>query len=403
MTRVLRLVLSVAAVAIVATLHAATGTITLSPTVEDVDFGQLVNAPNGHVSFERHDHGFRIWLPGRDPVPDQEGGFRLDAPGWSITELGSAVAVFGLGPTAPGQCPKGNIDFDRNYGAINAVVRGSNPHMLLAFYDAEFHPVCDEKGDPQPEPLLSSIGLAISTDDGVTWTKQGQVIAGLDEARLGFQAVTEWQVGGGQDDGASGPSVVIRDDGDDRYLYLYYADRAPLHHTYGDDRKDSIYVARARLATNGIPGSWQEWNGSGWGAFGDQTVAAPIVVPPAGDVFALQPHTSRNMAVHSWLMVFKTKVDFSMATSSDGVQWSTPVSLFTAPPDYAEFGFPTLVSVDLDDCSGGPCPDHDQALGNHASQQITGASGYLYYSAKPTSPQNARYHGHRVRFEISAP
>jgi hypothetical protein len=115
----------------------------------------------------------------------------------------------------------------------------------------------------------------------------------------------------------------------------------------------------------------------------------------------LQPHTSRNSALQAWLMVFKTKFDFSITTSNDGVQWATPVSLFVVPTDYAEFGFPTLVSIDLDDCRGGPCEDRDQALGNHASQQITGASGYLYYSAKPSTPQNARYHGHRVRFDIS--
>ncbi len=395
----MRFVLCLAAATMAATLHASGPIISLGP-IEDVQFGQLANAPNGHISFARHDDGYRVWLPGRDPVPDQEGGFRLDVPGWSTTELANAVAIFALGPSAPGQCPAGDNDFDRNYGAINAVVPGANPHTLLAFYDAEFHPVCNN-GNPQPEPLLSSIGLAISTDDGVTWTKQGQILRGLDQATLGFDAVTTWQRNGGQDDGASGPSVVVRDDGDVRYLYLYYADRTPLHGTYGDQRKDSIYVARARLATNGIPGSWQEWNGGGWGAVGDETVGAPIVEPAQGDGVALQPHTSRNTALHSWLMVFKTKIDFSIATSSDGVHWTAPATLLTVPDSYAEFGFPTLVSVDLDDCHHGACQDRQQPPGNHASQQITGASGYLYYSAH--TPPNPHYLGYRVRFEISAP
>jgi hypothetical protein len=388
--------------AVATTLDATPVTITLSPVIEDVFFGQLVNAPNGHISFARDDHGFRIWLPGRDPGPDQEGGFLLEVPGWSGTELQNATATFGLGPSAPGHCPDGDNDFDRNYGAINAVVPGSNPHTLLAFYDAEFHPVC--QGDnPQPEPLLSSIGLAISADDGVTWTKQGQIIQGLDQAKLGFECVTDWQIAGGtakEDDGASGPSVVVREDDGVRYLYLYYADRATLHGTYADDRKDSLYVARAMLATNGMPGSWQQWNGTGWGAVGDETVAAPIVVPPPGDGVALQPHTSYNTALHRWLMVFKTKVDFSITTSIDGVQWTTPVSLL-APTSYAEFGFPTLVSVDLDDCHGGPCEDRDEALGHHLSQQITRASGYLYYSARTSDPPSTHYLGHRVRFDIS--
>lgn len=43
---------------------AASGTITLGPP-EDVYFGPLVNARNGHISFQKDDQGYKIWLPGR--------------------------------------------------------------------------------------------------------------------------------------------------------------------------------------------------------------------------------------------------------------------------------------------------------------------------------------------------
>jgi hypothetical protein len=328
----------------------------------------------------------------------------LDVADWSTSTLQNSVATFGLGPQDPHGCV--GTAFDRNYGAINAVVPGSNQHTLLAFYDAEFHPVCIA-GDPQGQPLLSSIGLATSTDGGLTWQKRGQVMPGLDEATLKFEAVTAWQISGGtpqEDTGASGPSVVVREDNHQRFLYLYYADRTPEHSTYGDARKDSVYVARAQLETDGMPGNWQQWNGTGWGAVGDLTVAAPIVSPPAGAAVALQPHVSWNTALHCWLMVFKTKVDFSVTTSNDGVTWTAPASLLAALADWTEFGFPTLVSPDSEDCHGGGRCGEDEgerlwAPGFGVSQQRTGSTGYLYWSSRSTG--QTRYIGHRVAFEIA--
>lgn len=359
---------------------------------QDVNFGTLINAPNGHISFEKRPHGYRIWVPGRLKDSSQnineEGGFSFDVKNWSYDTLAAAQPTYmDIGHVAD-NCDPNDFSFDRNYAAPNAVVPGAGGHTLLAFYDAEYHVAC-----PSGQPLLSSIGLATSSNGGVTWTTQGQVMQGLDQGRKGFTYVTQQQLaaylnGGNLDSGASGPSAVIREADFGIYIYLYYGDRTPI--TGG---RDSIYVARALLSTNGMPGNWQQWTGNGWGSLGDQTSAAPVVVPSNTARSALQPHVSWNTALHRWLMVFHAKGDFEVSTSVDGVNWTPASSLlpFDTTND-GETAFPTLISLNEKVCTAFGCAQEK------ASQQVTGASGWLYFSSRPLNEN--QYFGHRAPFRI---
>jgi hypothetical protein len=384
---------------------AAQRSINLVGPIEDIKFGSLINAPNGHISFQKEPGGYRIWLPGRlniDPNKHDEGGFLFDVPNWSSEILQQAPPAFVLGHVVDELTPNcGAYVFDRNYAAMNAVVPGAEPGTLLAFYDAEYHAVCGE-----PEPLLSSIGIATSTDGGVTWQKQGQIIQGLDEANKGEVCVTTRQADEFTkhnhilDVGASGPSAVVREDDGEIYLYLYYADRTPI--TGGDD---SIYLARAPLTSDGLPGNWQKWTGASWGTVGDQTSAVPIVAPPPDGAY-LQPHVSWNTALHRWLMVLKTGFDFEVATSADGVHWDQPVSLMLFDENDNKTAFPTLITPNVGASdSAGPLQDNDQSpsvfpsLGE-SSQQVTGPTGWLYYSSLRKGAKE--YTGHRKLFTISA-
>ena len=384
--------------------HAAQRRLSIVGPVEDLDFGPLKNAPNGHISFQKKPNGFRVWVPGRletSADTHYEGGFLFNIPNWSADVLSAAQPTFVLGHFVDEQHPDcGAYVFDRNYAALNAVVPAAEPGTLLAFYDAEYHQEC-----PNGEPLLSSIGVASSVDGGVTWQDRRQIIQGLDEANFTADCVTKAQDKAFYDptnprvidSGASGPSVVEREVDGAVYLYLYYSDRTPL--TGG---RDSIYLARALRASGGQPGTWQKWNGATWGAIGDQTAAVPVVRPPAGAVLALQPHVSWNTTLHAWLMVFKTANDFEVTTSTDGVDWDSPVSLINI--DDSLFGFPTFISI-----NGGACdlredrndqnPSSSLHSRNEASQQVTGAEGWLYYSSVPSGKKH--YVGHRIPFRIS--
>jgi hypothetical protein len=381
------------------TVDAAPPHIILDPR-EDIAFGPLENAPNGHISFLKGQGVYRIWVPGRlktSPTTHEEGGFLFHVVNWSPDHLAQEHPLFTLGHKVDETMPDcGPYIFDRNYAALNAVVPAAAADTLLAFYDAEYHVAC-----PNGEPLLSSIGIARSTDGGVTWQDRQQIIQGLDEAKKTTAFVTEKQLnefnnGHILDTGASGPSVVTREDDGAVYLYLYYADRTPI--TGGDD---SIYVARAPLASGGMPGNWQKWTGAGWGTVGDQKMAAPIVVPSAAAGAALQPHVSWNTALHSWLMVFKTSIDFEVTTSADGLHWDQPVTLLPFAETDSRTAFPTLISPDACNGDGQGCEDDSDSYARPTpSQQVTGASGWLYYSSLPMGERH--YIGHRAPFRIVA-
>ena len=364
-------------------------TFSVSPR-EDVQLGGLTNAPNGHLSYQTNAGGFNIWVAGRLKAngTNQEGAFLLVSPDWSPTNLAQAQPTFCLGPTSPGV----GAAFDRDYAALNAVVPGESPGTLLGFYDAEYHPLSTPT-NKVGQPLLSSIGLAISTDNGVTWTKQGQVIQGLDWAMLGMDAVTSNQVYLATntpqnivDDGANSPSAVVRQDGGKTYLYLYYSDRT----NFAVTNPYAIYLARALLAGGGLPGSWQKWTGSGWGAVGAQFPAAAVMTSPPNRLEAEHPSASFNTALNCWLLFFKTHVDFQIASSGDGLQWNPPQSLFLFDTNDVTTGFPTYLTPD----SPGVSPAH------YPTQETTAGQGWMYYSSHPSGLPY--YVGHRVQVTLQS-
>lgn len=372
-------------------------TIVAGPVEDNITFGSLINAPNGHISFQSNADGYRIWLPGRLIVSQTshlEGGFLLDVPDFTPDDLAAAQATLVLGHDQ-GDCDPLHFNFDRNYAALNAVVPGAQAGSLIGFYDAEYHVLC-----PIGQPLLSSIGVGYSTDGGQTWQDRQQAFTGRDSATFGFFAVRDMQLQDGthrSDDGASGPSAIVRTVGGVPFIYVYYADRTPM--TGGDD---SIYVARARLESNGATGKWHSWNGSDWGAAGDQTVAAPIVVPAPGGS-ALQPHVSWNTALQRWLMVFRGSTAFEYASSGDGVHWTHSRELVHFSATDENSGFPTLVSLSEALCARITCagfsdPNATPPPAPGASQQITNATGWLYYSARATGAK--QYVGHRAPYRI---
>src|ERR1043166_6631835 len=106
--------------------HAAQRRLQITGPVEDLNFGPLENAPNGHISFQKNPDGFGVWVPGKlqiDSHHHYEGGFLFDVPNWSHYVLEQAQATFTLGHFVDENAPDcGDYVFDRNYAAMNAVV-----------------------------------------------------------------------------------------------------------------------------------------------------------------------------------------------------------------------------------------------------------------------------------------
>ncbi len=348
---------------------------------ERVDIGLLNNAPNGHTSYESAKGTLTVWVAGRLPSGQQgmkgtQGTFalQLHPPTWDT------AALQGAKPTLVFQAPHDSHlvcdapeGFYRDYAAINSVIPGPQPGELLGFVHGEFHPLGQTPGGL---PLLASVGVATSAD-GVHWSAATQVIQGQDATSRGCQAVAGSMTQRSDNEGAAGPSAVIRDDGGQKYIYVYYADRirltAPAPTMY-------IYVARAPYAGRGVPRGWQKWMGSGWIAVSDTLHAAPVITTPRGAGESAHPEISYNSQLHRWLMVFHTNQDLYAASSADGIRWDAPQPLGAGTAGARKPAFPTLVTE------------------ADANQLTTGGSGWLYYSRN----EGTHYIGYRRTFSVTS-
>ena len=335
---------------------------------DSLDIGMIHNAPNGHISYQTKDR-LTLWVDGRvygnatgpkSKANSTQGTFILHPASWSIPDLqrASAVNVYHGVHDATLPCTADSAWY-RDYAAINSIIPGPTPGQLLAFVDGEFHPL--HTGNP----LRASIGVATSTD-GVTWVNRRVIVQGNDivAAKFNCGSVDATMKTRADNEGAAGPSAVVRSEGNTKYIYLYYLDRVRLQPN--QKPTSDIYVARALYAGGGAPGTWQFWTGKGWSGPGAEAIAKPVVTTPAGGGEAAHPQVTYNTALKRWLMIFHSRADLYATSSEDGTTWDTPQALGASTRGARSPAFPTLVTPTA------------------ADQQTTGDSGMLFYSREVT-------------------
>jgi hypothetical protein len=168
-------------------------------------------------------------------------------------------------------------------------------------------------------PMYAEVGLARSTDNGVTWIRQGAIISGSDPKPSKNPKSDV--------NGVPGPGAIVANN----FIYVFY----PYFPTAGDSDAglSTIQVARAPLTGDGAPGSWTKfYDGSfgtqpGLGGLGSQIV--PAVGPSAG---ARQPWVAYSAYLNAYVMLFVTRMGWFFSTSTDLVTWTLPTQ-FYAPPD----------------------------------------------------------------------
>jgi hypothetical protein len=353
---------------------------------ESVDIGKIHNAPNGHISFQKGPTALTLWVDGRTgnfegargKENTTQGTFVLHPATWNIPDLEGATPVNVFKGTHNGAACDAADGWDRDYAAINSIIPGVRPGERIAFVDGEFHPLA------QGNPLMASIGVATSTD-GLAWHVEGAIIRGMDVARYGCSGVASRMHRPLDNEGAAGPSAVVRQDGTTRYIYLYYEDRVRL--AQGGHPSSDVYVARASHESDGAPGAWQVWTGKSWSQAGGDALAKPIVTAPPEAGEAAHPQVSYNLSLNRWLMIFHTRRDLYVTSSEDGTSWESPRAVAASMGGARSPSFPTLVSP------------------GQLDQQTTGASGWLFYSreinnSSPTG-RNA-YQGYRRSFTIAS-
>jgi hypothetical protein len=241
------------------------------------------------------------------------------------------------------------------------VLPSVNGRDLIGIYHAEQHPCANGA-------FLRAFGVARSSDNGVTWTRQGQI------ARSGLAPPASGDCSFGVY-GPGDPMATRSPDG--KYLFVYFNDRVPNH-------PDEIYLARAPIESDGAPGAWMRYAAGSFtspllGGQGD--VAIPRGNPGTTTIYAGAGSVSWNAFLGAFLSVNMSMDGFYYTTSVDGITWTVPRLLIN------EHSWnDTNISADT------PVAEYPSFLSlDQNSDQTTSRTGYLYYARSPKSNNPPHY------------
>lgn len=205
-----------------------------------------------------------------------------------------------------------------NGGAWLYSVTRTTGNNLLGFYHAEDH---EFGANPNPGKIAwKSLAVATSANNGVTWTKQGQIIT----SSTPKPATPTW--------GGNGDSCIIYDSANSRWVAFY---------------QEHFLMTAVSTDPNGAPGTWKKYyNGSFTEAgLGGRNSPIPSLQGYAGG----NPSVTFNSALNRWVMVWHTWEGHSpspnsiyLSTSTDLFSWETP-QLLLAPQGNARYWYPTIL------------------------------------------------------------
>jgi hypothetical protein len=323
----------------------------------------LLYFPDEHFSYLRQTDGsFKMWVSGGGTL-----GFTTsDMLNLTSMNTASGIPSSVLSPSGPG-----TTAFDADYAGAGSIFPAANATDLLMIYHAENH--LFGSTHYAGVPFYASIGLARSTDGGLTWQRQGQIISGQDP-----QLVSQPATGAG----ALTPTAIETDG----YIYVLFREIDLQSNTQG------LAIARAPIASDGAPGSWQKlYQGSfSTPGLGGAFTPLQLVLDPSAEGDRRQPCVSFNSYLQAFVLTIVGNGGIYLATSPDLVTWSagqvvlpSPVPDATVTPSTAPYNwYPTLVSLD------------------QASAMVTDQTGYLYY-AKGANDGTSHHTMYRRSFSIT--
>jgi hypothetical protein len=302
----------------------------------------LMHIPDGPISYKNIGNEIRMWFTATNRTVLLRGNSFSNLEPFPM-QGGQAISI--LEPSGTG--------FDSSYSGAYSVIPANNGTDLLMFYHAEYHP-CNF-----PNPFMAGIGLARSTDGGITWQRRGQVIstAAPKPTNCNFQI---WGVGN--------PTVFKSKDGN--YLYMMFTEWLRGNPV---SRPDLLYLARAEVSSDGEPGSWYKYSNGSFSQPGLGGLGTPVINQPPPDgptsIYAALPAVSYNIELNRYLAVFQSRIGIHISTSQNGIAWNTPRLIWSERDFYLSsiqnqpgVAYPSLISPD------------------QPSQLTTGRQGYLYFA-----------------------
>jgi len=191
------------------------------------------------------------------------------------------------------------------------VIRASNGTDLLMFYEAGNRtygsgPHANAVGE------YNVMALARSTDNGLTWTRQGVVVSGTDPKPT--------SLGGTTQPGISEPGMVTANG----FLYMFFQ---YIPNEDSDPEAPSvIQVARAPIASDGGPGSWMKYFNGSWGEPGIGGKGSTIVATGTGTECTrpVMVWPVFNTFLNAYVLTFLCNQGWFFSTSTDLVTWALP-------------------------------------------------------------------------------
>lgn len=313
-------------------------------------------------------HGLKYFPDGAIAVVRKRPEYRILMAVGASSYLLEGENIESLVPVGKVLAPGGGGSFDNGYAGISGAYYHSGSGELLALYHAEDQ---EKMGrfDNGVVGFYCSVGLAVSRDDGATFTKMGPVIT----------SHLPKNPEGTRDQGCG--EVCIVPDKSGSYLYAYYTDHSRI-----DGRGVQICMARCPINDKASPGAWRKLYEGSFSQPGLGGKDTPVVTARDMRADAVFPHVTYSGMLQKYVMVLninfymecinRTKPEQSgiyVAFSDDGIRWSEPVRLITAysVPLLGEeiVWHPTLIWSDGDPAAGWLYYSYSESWGHRGSRK----------------------------------
>ncbi len=320
----------------------------------------MSGVPDMHTTFvQQPDSSYRVWIAGRFYSDSIEGATGLVSTKdfLTYTPVGNATtAQVVLGPSCrPGSAACWN-NVDADYAGADLVYPARNGSDLLMLYHAQTK-YYGLRPPLQSDPSWCVLGLARSTDNGVTWFPEGGVVSGADPKPdtippNGIYGTVE-------------PGAIVANG----FVYAFYS-YFPLP-SDSDAGPPTIQVARSPLDSDAVAGSWTKFYA---GSFGSQSglggLGSQVVPTVFADTRPAQPWPVYSSYLNAYVLIFIEEKGWYFTTSTDLVTWAPPKQFFAAPVNEFTSGQETDENVVL------------VTPGNPS--QVIGQSGYVLYAHTPS-------------------
>lgn len=256
--------------------------------------------PDGHISFFKDGDQYQMYWVGSTTYRTL---------GQDVATMQSpAIAVISKGG-------KGAID---NGGAWLMSVFRQTENELIGFYHAEDHEFAP---DPTSQfTAWKSIALCTSSDNGITWTKQGQIIS----SSTTKPSVPTW--------GGNGDHCVVWDSASNRWVCFY---------------QEHFLMTAISYDLDGNPGSWYKYYDGDFtenGLGGKNSPIPSLMNHPGGN-----PSVHYNTYLKMWVMIWHTWEGHSpspksiwISTSIDLLDWTSP-QLVVSASENERIWYPTII------------------------------------------------------------